>query len=90
MPAPFPPARRRLIIYVAKPILNGLPGETFRLTQPEKYYSMKKPVRLEILGTADNPPPREGLPLYLSPIAAGFPSPAEDYLDRRLDLHEHL
>ena len=51
---------------------------------------MKKPVRLEILGTADNPPPREGLPLYLSPIAAGFPSPAEDALDRRLDLHEHL
>ena len=51
---------------------------------------MKKPVHLEILGTADNPPSREGLPLYLSPIAAGFPSPAEDHLDRRLDLHEHL
>jgi DNA polymerase V len=30
------------------------------------------------------------LPLYLSPAAAGFPSPAEDYLDRTLDLHEHL
>ena len=33
---------------------------------------------------------RESLPLYLSPVAAGFPSPAEDYLDRKLDLHEHL
>ncbi|MDR1489479.1 MAG: translesion error-prone DNA polymerase V autoproteolytic subunit [Desulfovibrio sp.] len=33
---------------------------------------------------------REGLPLYLSPVAAGFPSPAEDYLDRKLDLHEYL
>jgi len=33
---------------------------------------------------------RDGLPLYLSPVVAGFPSPAEDYLDRRLDLHEHL
>jgi len=51
---------------------------------------MKPPSRLEIIGTADNPPPREGLPLYLSPIEAGFPSPAEDYLDRKLDLHEHL
>ena len=30
------------------------------------------------------------LPLYLAPVAAGFPSPAEDYQDRRLDLHEHL
>ena len=34
--------------------------------------------------------PREALPLYLSPVAAGFPSPAEDYLDRKLDLHAHL
>ncbi|GHV52149.1 umuD protein [Deltaproteobacteria bacterium] len=34
--------------------------------------------------------PREALPLALSPVAAGFPSPAEDYLDRRLDLHAHL
>jgi len=33
---------------------------------------------------------REALPLYLSPVVAGFPSPAEDYLDRKLDLHEHL
>ena len=30
------------------------------------------------------------LPLYLSRIKAGFPSPADDYLDKRLDLNEHL
>jgi len=51
---------------------------------------MKKPLHLELLGVADSPAPRGGLPLYLSPVEAGFPSPAEDYLDRRLDLHEHL
>jgi len=51
---------------------------------------MKQPFRLELIGTADNPPQREGQPLYLSPIEAGFPSPADDCLDRRLDLHEHL
>ena len=34
--------------------------------------------------------PEEGLPLYLSPIRAGFPSPAEDYVERPLDLHAHL
>ncbi|MDR1241889.1 MAG: translesion error-prone DNA polymerase V autoproteolytic subunit [Deltaproteobacteria bacterium] len=33
---------------------------------------------------------REGHPLYLSAVAAGFPSPADDYIDRKLDLHEHL
>ena len=30
------------------------------------------------------------LPLYLSRVAAGFPSPADDYLDEGLDLNEHL
>ena len=33
---------------------------------------------------------RVGLPLYLAPVEAGFPSPAEDYLDCKLDLHQHL
>lgn len=31
-----------------------------------------------------------GRPLALDSIAAGFPSPAEDYTDRELDLNEHL
>ena len=26
----------------------------------------------------------------MSPIRAGFPSPAEDYIERSLDLHDHL
>lgn len=30
------------------------------------------------------------LPLYLSPVAAGFPSPADDYMEERLDLHRYL
>ena len=30
------------------------------------------------------------LPLYLSKVRAGFPSPAEDYLDKKLDLNDHL
>lgn len=29
-------------------------------------------------------------PLYLEPVAAGFPSPAEDYIEKRLDLNEFL
>ncbi|MCL7489064.1 MAG: translesion error-prone DNA polymerase V autoproteolytic subunit [Desulfobulbaceae bacterium] len=29
-------------------------------------------------------------PLFLSGVSAGFPSPAEDYIDRRLDLNELL
>ncbi len=31
-----------------------------------------------------------GIPLYLTPVAAGFPSPADDYVEQSLDLHAHL
>ena len=30
------------------------------------------------------------LPLGLAPVSAGFPSPAEDYEDKRLDINEYL
>ena len=30
------------------------------------------------------------LPLYASGVSAGFPSPADDYLEGALDLNEHL
>jgi DNA polymerase V len=30
------------------------------------------------------------LPLYVTWISAGFPSPADDYIDKRLDLNEYL
>jgi DNA polymerase V len=30
------------------------------------------------------------LPLFLSRIEAGFPSPADDYIEDRVDLNEHL
>jgi DNA polymerase V len=30
------------------------------------------------------------LALYASPVQAGFPSPADDHLEKRLDLNDHL
>lgn len=33
---------------------------------------------------------KQSWPLGLTPISAGFPSPAEDYADRRLDINEYL
>jgi DNA polymerase V len=42
----------------------------------------------EILPAVCDPSLRR--PLFLSGVSAGFPSPADDYLDRRLDLNEHL
>ena len=30
------------------------------------------------------------LPLFATPVKAGFPSPADDYMEQKLDLNEHL
>lgn len=43
---------------------------------------------LEIIGYEKRTDLR--LPLYLAGVQAGFPSPADDYIDKRLDLNEHL
>ncbi|MCX6235025.1 MAG: translesion error-prone DNA polymerase V autoproteolytic subunit [Bacteroidetes bacterium] len=43
---------------------------------------------LEISKT-DNIDPKE-LPLYSTRISAGFPSPAEDFIDKKLDINEYL
>ena len=47
---------------------------------------MTKVVEIFKADTASKKP----LPLYLSRIKAGFPSPADDYLDKKLDLNEFL
>ncbi len=33
---------------------------------------------------------KDKLPLFLEAVSAGFPSPAEDYLEGKMDLNEHL
>jgi len=33
---------------------------------------------------------KQKLPLYMSRVPAGFPSPAEDFIDKKLDLNEHM
>lgn len=33
---------------------------------------------------------KQEIPLFASPISAGFPSPADDYVELSLDLNEHL
>ncbi len=38
---------------------------------------------------ADAPPPL-ALTVYGASVAAGFPSPADDYIEGKLDLNEHL
>ena len=46
-------------------------------------------MRLSLLRPALSPPPLYR-PIYGGRVAAGFPSPAEDYVEARLDLNELL
>ncbi|BCE02636.1 translesion error-prone DNA polymerase V autoproteolytic subunit [Marinicellulosiphila megalodicopiae] len=41
-----------------------------------------------VLGRADSSLPALKLPMFLERISAGFPSPAQDYIEQRLDLNE--
>lgn len=44
---------------------------------------------LEIIGNAAmTVPSGQRLPLYLTVVQAGWPSPADDYIDQQLNLHE--
>lgn len=43
---------------------------------------------LHWLGRAQAVPVPLHLPLFLSPVSAGFPSPAQDHIERTLDLNE--
>ncbi|ACV68190.1 LexA family protein [Desulfohalobium retbaense] len=45
---------------------------------------------VQILGPAPLVQKEQQTPLYTARVPAGFPSPADDHLDRPLDLHEYL
>ncbi|PTL89107.1 peptidase S24 [Halomonas litopenaei] len=47
-------------------------------------------LEVEVLGRVDPHPPRTALPLAATEVRAGFPSPADDYLEGQLDLVAHL
>lgn len=49
---------------------------------------MPKPI-LEIL-KPDLKGKKIKLPLFTVPVSAGFPSPAEDYIEQQINLNEHL
>lgn len=46
---------------------------------------------VEIIGTAERPEDSGlTLPLFICPVEAGFPSPADDFVEQRLNLHKYL
>lgn len=49
---------------------------------------MHKLNSLQIVGIASSAAGAHKAPLYLSAVQAGWPSPAEDYIDEEINLHE--
>jgi len=56
----------------------------------EKPDREKSAANVTMLGHADSNARPRHLPLFLSRISAGFPSPADDYIEGKLSLDEHL
>ncbi len=60
------------------------------------YGEATKPVRIPlsritgVMAFLESGEHRFALPLYASTVRAGFPSPADDYIDCKLDLNTHL
>lgn len=56
-------------------------------------YIIKKHLELTMIAALFDPvssSPRLALPIYGSAVPAGFPSPADDYLEQALDLNDYL
>ena len=51
---------------------------------------MPKPTTAHTIGRASDTPSDSTSPYFGARVEAGFPSPADDYVDRSLDLHDEL
>jgi DNA polymerase V len=55
----------------------------------QNYKKNKSLPGVEILGT-DNSASKKSFPLLMTYVQAGFPSPADDYIEQKLDLNDYL
>lgn len=58
-----------------------------------QFQQKKKPCIQEIydpIAKSGGPVPQIGLPVFASPVSAGFPTMAEDFTEGKLDLNTHL
>ena len=61
-----------------------------RVSEVKQWLNQVKQCHPALTINCANTPSRVLLPLYGHKVAAGFPSPADDYVEGQLDLNEHL
>ena len=66
----------------------GRPKNSGKFGQKTKPIRIPEPIIDDVLSFIENNGYK--LPLYTCSVSAGFPSPADDYTDKSLDLNEHL
>lgn len=64
-------------------------GRKFRYDSPTKVMRVPESMVEDIRAYIDNGNAME-LPFYACSVSAGFPSPADDHVERKLDLNEHI
>ncbi|MDH3710402.1 MAG: translesion error-prone DNA polymerase V autoproteolytic subunit [Cyclobacteriaceae bacterium] len=69
--------------------VSYIPGVKNMLDNIADFHLRLKSGGLEIMEPVDNPKNLER-PLFFSPVPAEFPSPADDYVERQLDLNEYF
>lgn len=63
-----------------------------RIVEIKNYLANSKKVKFNDIASISlvNPRTLMNIPLALEKVAAGFPSPAQDYVEKTLDMNEHL
>lgn len=74
---------------IATPLTSSAPAFFLLRLCAALLYGQRMRTVATLYSAPDKPSPVTR-PLFLSLVVAGFPSPADDYLDRDLDLHELL
>lgn len=68
-----------------------LAGSVFAILPGMSSNEVPKRPALAVIGSAAAmTPPGQGQPLYLSQVQAGWPSPADDYIDGQINLHDFV
>jgi DNA polymerase V len=73
----------RLPISLADEILEALTKD------PQNSQNIEPATIVSSIFRTDNNT-KSRIPLYLNPVAAGFPAPTEDYIEGKIDLNRHL
>jgi len=61
-----------------------------KVTDIRRYIVRKQSYNIDTIFTTPSEPTNQPLPLFSHKVPAGFPSPADDHVEKKLDLNDYL